>query len=333
MLLYAWYRLEEGKIVEVDIDRTTKLVDLFTRVLLNGLTHIIKQGLFRYYIEKEGEVRFLRGKIDFIKTYQRNLLSMGKLYCKYEEFHHNILQNQILKATMNYLFNIESLDVRLKNDLSKLLIYFDDVETIELKQRHFFIITIDRNIRLYGFLIKVCKIIFNNLLIDESTGELKFKDFIRDENEMNKLFQDFVFNFYKIEQRDFDVSKPHIHWNIQAVNDASATYLPRMETDIMLKSSNRLIIIDTKFYKQTLTNRYGNPKFHSSDLYQIYSYIKQVEYEDELGKESEGILLNPKTDKDLNEKFNFDHHKLSIRTIDLSKDWTNIHQELLNILD
>jgi len=45
-----------------------------------------------------------------------------------------------------------------------------------------------------------------------------------------------------------------------------------MQTDITLEAIDHKLIIDTKYYGKTLSIYYDTEKFHSNNLYQIYSY-------------------------------------------------------------
>jgi 5-methylcytosine-specific restriction enzyme subunit McrC len=105
-----------------------------------------------------------------------------------------------------------------------------------------------------------------------------------------------------------------------------------MQTDISLESSERKIIIDTKFYSKTLSNQFDSEKIHSHNLYQMYAYLKQGEYKNELSKTSEGIILYPKVDKELISKVTLENHKITIATIDLNQNWQRIHENLLDLL-
>ncbi len=50
--------------------------------------------------------------------------------------------------------------------------------------------------------------------------------------------------------------------------------LPVMRSDIMLRYKDKCLIIDAKFYKNTLHNYYDTKKIHSTNLYQIFTYVK-----------------------------------------------------------
>lgn len=50
-------------------------------------------------------------------------------------------------------------------------------------------------------------------------------------------------------------------------------FLPLMQTDIMLENETAKIIIDAKFYKETVEINYGAEKIISANLYQLFSFL------------------------------------------------------------
>ena len=98
MLCYAWDKLEEQHLVDIDPETSTSLVDLFARVLVNGVAHLLKRGLDRGYVRHEEEMRTLRGKIQLDPTLKRNLLIRGEAACAFDELSYDVLHNRILNA-------------------------------------------------------------------------------------------------------------------------------------------------------------------------------------------------------------------------------------------
>ena len=68
------------------------------------------------------------------------------------------------------------------------------------------------NNRYYKFLLHVCELVHRSWLVDEATGSYRFRDFLRDEQLMARVFEDFVFHFYRIERPEFTVRKEMIAW-------------------------------------------------------------------------------------------------------------------------
>ena len=111
--------------------------------------------------------------------------------------------------------------------------------------------------------------------------------------------------------------------------------MPSMKTDISLTSNERKIVLDTKYYQEALTmNQYANLKFHSANLYQIFSYLKNLEYVSEpaTNRNASGILLYPTTTIELDESFILDTHIVSICTVNLATGWKRIEDRLLELL-
>src|SRR5262249_43173640 len=88
------------------------------------------------------------------------------------------------------------------------------------------------------------------------------------------VFQAFVMNFFKAEQSEFSVSSEYIRWDALALNAEIAQYLPVMHTDVTLRSKDRTIVIDTKYYPEALSENYGKKRIKSDHLYQQYAYLK-----------------------------------------------------------
>jgi 5-methylcytosine-specific restriction enzyme subunit McrC len=210
---------------------------------------------------------------------------------------------------------------------------FFDTSDINIDLSLFSKVRIHRNNSFYDLLLKICKLIIENTVLDEKTGNYHFKEFIGSEKAMAKLFETFVRNFYKKEQSQFSVRSEDIEWDAKPVGGSSEHYLPKMQTDVTLESKGRKIIIDTKYYLNALKSRFDNEKFRSENLYQLYSYLRNIEAKPghPLNPTCEGILLYPTVNYTLNEEFEIGSHRLHIRTVDLNRNWQNIKKELLSI--
>ena len=108
-----------------------------------------------------------------------------------------------------------------------------------------------------------------------------------------------------------------------------------MQSDIMLKFKNKVLIIDAKldakFYSHTMQERYGKKSFISANMYQIYTYVKN-EDKTHSGNVS-GLILYAKTNEELvpNNEYILDGNKFIISTLDLSDNWDKIYKSLLDI--
>ncbi len=331
LLCYAWNKLEEKDILDVSGKDLTSILDLFSRVLISGLNHLIKRGIDQDYVTYSKDSRCLRGKINFQETLKRNLMVKAQLNCEFDEFDTNILHNQILKAVIKILIFNESVDAELKKELIGLYRKFHEIDDIKLSSQIFSKVQLNSNNSFYDFLLKVCELIFYNTLITEDPGKSKFRDFIRDENQMAHLFEDFVRNFFRIELPESKVGREDIYWNAKPLDEYSKQYLPKMITDISIETNDGKVIIDTKYYKEALSKNYDQEKIHSSHMYQLFSYLKNIEVKGGINKTCSGMLLYPTLDSKYEMKYEIDNHKIMIKTINLNQDWKLIRNDMLNI--
>lgn len=331
LLCYSWNKLEEKDIVNVDATTCNNVLDLFAKVLINGCVHLFKKGLDRSYIDYAEPIRGIKGKLNVSASLKQNLLSRAQAHCEFDELNHDVLHNQLLRSTVGRLIRTEGIDPGLREQLIEIYRKFRDIIVIKISSQHFRRVVLHRNNFFYDFLLKVCRIIHDNILITEDEGRYKFRNFIEDEARMPQVFEHFVRNFYKREQQDYSVGIEIIRWNAVSMG-GDLNKLPQMKTDISLESRTRKIIVDTKYYLSPLTTYFGKEKIYSGHLYQLFAYLKNVAARGGIDAHCEGMLLYPTVDQELDETYRLDGHTVSIRTIDLNQHWKRIHDKLLSIL-
>ncbi len=326
LLCYAWNRLEERDLVNISAIEVPDLPNLLAKVLLKGTKLLLNRGLEKQYITEQNLYQGIKGRVNFNDSYRKNLFQQGLAMCEFDELSANILPNQILKTSLQHLIKLPTLDKKLKKEVQSVLFRFTEIDSIFIRNDTFAQVRIHRNNQYYLFLLNVCELLHQNLMIHEKTGEVKFKDFLRDERQMARLFEEFVRNFYKIEVPEAKVFREDVHW--QFAGD-SMQFLPKMQTDIsILLPENRKIIIDAKYYTETLQHFYDSEKIHSQHLYQLFAYLKNQQY-----PQAEGILLYPTVQKSISLVYTFEQHQIRVETLNLNQPWMGIKRDLLLILN
>lgn len=333
LFCYAWDRFPEGDTIEVSKTNSPKIWDLFASVLIRGVNRLMRRGLDRGYAEIEEETSTIRGRIVVGDTLRRNLLMFGRANCCFDELHYDVLHNRIIKATLRRLSDVDELDAKLRHELRQLTRLFSEVSDIPISNALFRRVQLSRNNGNYDLLLKICELAHSTLLPNREGRGSKFSDILENEKVMPGVFEAFVRNFYKSEQSEFSVKAEPIQWDAHDINEVSAMLLPEMRTDVTLRSINRTIIIDTKYYPEALVkNRYGQEKINSSHLYQIFAYLKNCKVRPAYGRPPEGILLYPTTSRDLDLSFVIGGHEVRVRTLQLDQPWQKIHTELCELL-
>lgn len=329
LLCYAWNYLPEAGEIDVVAKDAHSLDELLARVLTNGSQHLIRQGLDRDYILHSEETSRLRGKFDLTASFSQQTMQQGRMVCEFDDLSHDILHNQILKTTLAILSKNPHIEKDTKSLLHRQLKTLHHITPIRITSRLFHRVRLHRNNRQYRMLLNVCELIHESLLPTQHTGRTRFRDFIRDEKTMPRLFEAFIRNFYD-RHSHFAVSAAHLHWNVEG--DLQSTALvPRMETDVSLYTPERQIILDCKFYKEAFKTNYGKAKFNRDHLFQLFAYLENAGHS-KGWNQLEGILLYPSVSQDFHHQLKLNHHNITLCSIDLNCSWQYVETQLLHII-
>ena len=323
MLSYAFYSLNDDKYNKIQTEEFENTSELFAEILAIGVAKQIKQGLVKDYIDVTETTSSIRGKIEITDSINSQVFLKKQLTCTYDEFSVNCYLNQILKSTMNLLLKSDISTSR-KKKLKNILRYFSEVDLIDLKDVNWKI-RFDRNNQNYRMLIGVCYLISKGLLQTTKKGDVKLMNFL-DDQLMSRLYEKFILNYYKKEHPSINANASQIKWQL---DDGEDYLLPRMQSDIMLEYLDKVLIIDAKYYKNTLQSYYGVNTIHSGNLYQVFTYVKNKQIEVPDGEVS-GMLLYARTDEELlpNNTYKMSGNSISVKTLDLNQDFNLIKKQL-----
>jgi 5-methylcytosine-specific restriction enzyme subunit McrC len=333
LLSYAWNKLDESETLSAGVDDYDDLLNLLSRVLINGCGHLLKRGLHANYLLKEEAYRGIKGKFLIAESIKTNTLNQGMAICEFDEFSSNTLPNQLIKSTLRLLVRLP-IDPELRKSCLDLAQRFPGVSWRSIQPVDFKRVRLQRNNYHYRFVLQICELIQQNIVLHESKDEYQFRDFVRDHHRMADLFEAFLLNFYRKHSGFPSVRREDIHWAATPLKGTTVG-LPKMQTDISLESENRKIIIDAKFYNQALQKHYDRESIRSANLYQLYAYLKNIKHSDKhpMNHSCEGILLYPTVKKELTESYLIDEHQVTIATVNLNQDWRGVERELIEVVN
>lgn len=330
MLAYAFQVLNEQgyrSIATEDFDNTAELC---SAILVRGISTQIKRGLGKEYIPRTEALSSLRGKIDISETIKTQALQRKQMVCSYDEFSVNSYMNRIIKSTMLLLLRADITKAR-KKEMRKLLVFFDEVETIDLYSVNWSM-QYNRNNQAYRMLISICYLVVKGLLQTQSDGTTKLMDFL-DEQRMHRLYEKFILEYYRKEYPQIAANASQIPWQL---DDDMSAMLPVMQTDIMLSHGEKTLIIDAKYYAHSTQIQYDKHTLHSGNMYQIFTYVKNKETElADRPHEVSGMLLYAKTDEDIypENEYRMSGNKIEVRTLNLDGDFAMIKAQLDGIAE
>lgn len=332
MLTYAFKELKRLDHERIEGETFEDIHELFAEILSQGIAYILKHGLHRQYIIQEDELQTLRGKLSIQQTLKKRMQRDTHLVCQFDTFSENNLFNQILKSCMLLLLRHSQVSEERKAKLRRLMVYFKTVDEIPFGAIRWNALRYDRNTRFYQMLHTLCFFLLQSKLLTTESGDVKMESF--SDASMELLFQRFVMEYYKQKHPEYKARAKQIRWDMCEDGSVSAFMLPVMQTDITLALGGRTLIIDTKYYGNTLQENMGKKSVHSSHLYQIHSYVTN---EDRLHTGLvDGMLLYARATSDVQPDVQFrnrDGNVFMARTLDLSKDFKAIEEQLENLTD
>ena len=326
MLAYAFQELRKNNYAEVDKEIFEDIYDLFAELLARGISYQLKQGLYKEYIPKDDSLQTVRGKIDINGTINNRLHDSRRIHCDFDELSENNIYNQILLTTAMILIKHSEVKKDKKAKLKQLMLFFQNVNPVDIHAIRWKALRFDRNNRNYRMLLYICYFIINEWLLTTENGQFKMPEFSDDH--MCRLFERFVLEYYKKHHPEIKANAAQIGWNI-VEESTDTSILPIMQSDIVLTLGERTLIIDTKYYSKIMQEQYDKKTLRNSHLYQIRTYVD--EYDREHRHNVDGMLLYAKTKEEDFEDAQITHrdgYSLLIRTLDLNTKFENIKKRL-----
>lgn len=337
MLAYAFQQLKEKEFKYIEQEKFKDSMELLTEILIKGITAQLKHGLNKSYALKTESLASPKGKIQIADSIKANSMVRNRLVCSFDEFSENNYLNQVLKTTSFTLLRKDDFRPE-KNQpqrLRNLMLYFSNVDILDVDKINWNY-RFTRNNRSYSFLLTICRFILEGLIQTQEDGNIRVKHYF-DDQFMSHLYEKFILEYYRKNYSPYRANPDTIPWQL---NEGDDSYLlPGMHTDVTLHDKdddNHILIIDAKYYSQSLSERYGKTILHSNNLYQIFTYVKNKEYELRNQKHSvSGMLLYAKTDAEVqpDSTYTMSGNRIYVRSLDLSSDFEHIKKQLNGIID
>jgi 5-methylcytosine-specific restriction enzyme subunit McrC len=275
-----------------------------------------------------------RGRI--LMTQSLPLLAAGgsRLFCGFDEMSHDILTNRILKTTVMALVADQSLDIRLRAKLRTAAGLLGGVSNISLTPRIFEQVQVHPNNRLYRALMVVCRWLYEAKVADDHAGNHRFRDVLRNEERMRRIFERFVRNFFvRHPGGAVSVKAERMAWEAFTGEGSDPSFLPGMVTDVTVRYPNRTVVIECKYTEALVTGRFLDRRIQSQHLYQLSAYLRNLEYRTGPDCTAEGILLYPSTGTPFRQEYVLHGHRLRVLTLDLTGSAQNIAGQMVRLAE
>jgi 5-methylcytosine-specific restriction enzyme subunit McrC len=242
------------------------LFEIFIAMFTAEATAVVKQGLKSSYNPLEANERFFKGKLNVPQDIKHNYVSRERFFVRYDEWSINRPENRLLKATLIFLQK-QSGDDRNRLNLSRLLSFFESVDSSTDYEADFSKCAADRSMSHYGKALSWCRVFlrgnsFTAFAGSEVAVALLFP--------MEKVFESFVAAKirrhlpYGAELRTQDTRHSLFNRPTKAFS---------LRPDIVLTDGDKTIVMDTKW--KLLSKNMPHYGIAQSDMYQMYAHGKK----------------------------------------------------------
>jgi len=318
MLSYA-YDVEFFRKETVNYEDAPDIYEFIIAIFNKKVTELIQGGVFRNYLESHENLNYVRGKISIMQNIKENNILQHRLFCVFDDYTANILENQIIKYVL-FSLSRDSFERRhLSDKLRENYYHFDEVSNKIILPENFPDIKYTRMNQHYEHIHQLCKIILEKLSISERTGRNSFSSFLLD---MNVVFEKFIFRFM-----DEIISNSNLN-DVKIIpqgwysfdNDGKI----KLNPDIVIKKNDvPLIVFDTKYKKKKEKDPIN------MDIYQVLAYCKGINVK-------KAVLLYPEWEGDclLKDAIKVKNSDIEIRimTINLAGDKQTFEINCINLV-
>lgn len=311
-----------------DVEDDLITYDLLAKMFNDEVEVLLYRGLMRDYQEKTEETSFISGRMLMSESIPFMAERRPVVVCEKDDYSTNIGLNQILKSTLRGLYQNRAVEQQRRH---RSFMYSEEmpmVEEVILSRGVFQRLTFNRHNVHYKRVIHMARLLYELELLSHQSGDWSLVNVDMSQSDLNRLFEDFLFHFYRIHKGEYRVTSERMQWKLEG----NRALLPSMLTDVSLthRFESEKVIVDAKFYKNTFQSFHDKASFHSHNMYQLFTYLMHQSKDIERLR---GILIYPFNGVNVSEVYRWDDRMtVEIATVHLDRTWNDVEAELMEVL-
>lgn len=250
-------KLKIQQVGQANVSRQSiHLLDIYFEWFLDEMQLLMHQGLIKQYYKQTGNVKALKGKLEFAGHIQRNLVHKERFYTTHQVYEKDHLIHQILNQALNIIAEL-SKGTYIYSKCKIVQLDFPEIKSIKANDNTFSKVPKSRKTAPYETALSIARLIILNYAPNVSSGSEKMLALLFD---MNRLWEEYVLVKLKQAAKGFDIQ-------IYGQNSKPFWNGIHIRPDIVVeKESEVKLIIDTKWKNIDQSQ----PSTH--DLRQMYVY-------------------------------------------------------------
>ncbi len=196
--------IKVDSVSETDLERRYhSLLDLYFSLFLDEVNGLLRRGLIKKYRKNNGQVKALKGRLNFSKQIQQNLVHQERFYTCHEVYDYEHLHNQILVKALSVLA-IVSNNVVIIDRINRIKLDFPEIKELEITKAHFDQLRENRKTEPYKTAIKIARMIILNYSPDIKSGGENMLALLFD---MNQLWEEYIYRMLmRVKSKEYSVS-------------------------------------------------------------------------------------------------------------------------------
>ncbi len=188
MLTYA-YDLPAFRTAETFLTLGEDIFEFIVKIFTQQLQDLIRQGLYRSYIDQEADQPYLRGRLLLANHLRQNAVHLGRFSQRTNDYTADVRENQILKYTLWLLAQLSYREATLTPRLHRVYTAFNEVthtvaSASDCRQIHF-----TRLNQRYATPLNLAALLLRHLSLEGGQGNERFGSYLFN---MNEVFEKFV---------------------------------------------------------------------------------------------------------------------------------------------
>ena len=258
-MLKACGHLKASSVGAANVKRQhLNLLEVYFELYLTEIESLIHRGLVKKYRKNTGNVKALKGKLEFAGNIRYNLVHKERFYTTHQVYDRDHLLHQTLAYALEILEQF-SKGSYLFDRCKRVLLNFPETSPLKVTKKQIEGIVLNRKTAPYNQALELARLIILNYSPDISTGREKMISLLFD---MNRLWEEFIL---------IQIRKELAGTSYSVKGQDSQTFIGSnyLKPDVVIQNdedSKKVYIIDTKWKRPT------NQSSSISDLRQMYTY-------------------------------------------------------------
>ncbi|RVW02560.1 5-methylcytosine-specific restriction system specificity protein McrC [Rhodococcus spongiicola] len=338
-MLYAssLYRDDESLRRSGVEDNPEDLCDIVAEILADAVETRLQRTLGHAYRPRNAHLTRVRGQIDILETTTRQLLSRGLVACRFTELSLDNPRNRLMRTALAVAagrVRSQPLADRCRN-LADTLVQAG-VSPRPVGRSEVSGVVLGRNDVADVSAVDAAKLILAMDIPTEDDGSGHRWAASREVTELRQLYETAVRGFYRA-----TLTAPwrvlrhdkQLLWSTSDETGRVPQILPEMRADVVLETSERRIVVETKFADALEPNQNGVVQLAPGHIFQLYACIQSQHEQDSLAATAEGVLLYPTVGEHLDESVTIQGHRYRFLTVDLAGSTADIRAALAAVTE